>query len=804
MTKPIGYIEKYDPAKVKIVFSFQGGIGKLIGLLTYRYYQASGRQSLGQFAYQFFELDKSKIQEVTDHFYNMAKLPPPHELLDQIETRPQDFPGWQELGSLRMLRTKIGPVMKLTDGAQQYQPIGDLAWLGQVWKNSQEFYEFVKRPWTELRSYERQVNDEFSGIYENGEAGSYNTIQRPVLIIEYSSLSGGTGSILTPRTVRLRHHICKSRGIYDYEQRINFVLVDTFYRMTPQMLSNAWNTMLKIETDYLTEDKPVLDYGSVQIDQSRPLAVEVNLYGGINDQELELESVEQLADVIMLVDRLKHASGRVSEAFHEQEANYKAFPGNRFGTGNGAIEVKIETEGMEDIGRVMLGQRLVSDHLLRPAAGESQRQAELFVNQAGLAGQQRLFDVDVTGKPIKAVLPSFAGERRQDLPELRSSFDRRFYQAVDQALVAKIEQSYLDFREQLKSTLVEQINAFGLYHAREWLDELKVRYQVEQDRVSKQINRVRKQLESQLQQQSELTMMKVLRPKFSEKFLGRDANDRRQVVQLKQLQANQHLLQLEIEEISLRRKLVDAWLECMNNLDAWLADHLQQVQKTRQAERPVCSVNLFDYLEEGLEEQLIEEQIERHWQAATAGLVFDWGSGLTLYTDGVEPGAEDLKTDAGVEKLLSYARRFLDFSQLRVEDWLKTSGKTEGEWCAVFDKLAAPFITLDKAKHPTVTEIKILGVPGSANSIFSNGKNYGWTVVDNFNPHAIEALIVWKHIDWRKLTVSDLWEQAHRQLNPVEPSVPVEPAQAASDNGKRVESIGEAVAQIGEPGVNEK
>jgi len=34
--------------------------------------------------------------------------------------------------------------------------------------------------------------------------------------------------------------------------------------------------------------------------------------------------------------------------------------------------------------------------------------------------------------------------------------------------------------------------------------------------------------------------------------------------------------------------------------------------------------------------------------------------------------------------------------------------------------------------------------------------------------------------------------------------VPVEPAQAASDNGKRVESIGEAVAQIGEPGVNEK
>jgi hypothetical protein len=337
------------------------------------------------------------------------------------------------------------------------------------------------------------------------------------------------------------------------------------------------------------------------------------------------------------------------------------------------------------------------------------------------------------------------------------------------------------------------------------LDELKGRYQAGQDQVTKQIKKVRNQLGLQPQQSSDLSMMEVLRPKFSENFLARDGNERRQVVQLKQLQAHQYLLQMEIEEINRYWKLINAWLECMNNLAVKLEDYVQQVQETRQAERPVCSVNLFDYLEEGLEEQLIKEQIESHWQAATAGLVFDWGPGLTLYADGVEPGAEDLKTDAGVEKLLSYARGFFDFSQLRLEDWLQAGTKSVPEWYAVFDKLAAPFITLDKAKHPSVTEIKILGVPGGANSIFANGKNYGWTVVDNFNPHSIEALIVWKHIDWRKLTVSGDWDQAHRQLNPVESLGPGEPVQAGGSNSKQAKKdIGEVVELVGEQHGNEK
>jgi hypothetical protein len=638
-----------------------------------------------------------------------------------------------------------------------------------------------------------------------------------VLIIEHAGLSGGTGSSLILRTVRLRHHTCKSRGISNYEQRINFVLVDTFYRMTRQMLSNAWATMLKVEHDYLTENKPVLNYGAVQVDQSRPLAVEVNLYGGINAQELELANVEELAEVIMLVDRLKHASGRVSEVFHEQEANFKAFPDNRFCTGNGAIEVRLEPEGMRGAGQVKLAQQLVADYLLRPAlAGEARRQAELFVNQAGLPSQQRLFDVDLTGKPIKAVLPSFSSERRQDLPDLKSSSDRRFNQAVDQALLAKIEQTYLDFRQQLRAGLLEQINTHGLYHASAWLEELTGRYQAEQDRVAKQIKRVRKQLERQPQKKSELTMMKVLRPKFSENFLARDANERQQVVQLKQLQANQNLGQLELDQIDLDRQLIEAWLELMNNLDAKLANYFQQVQISRQKQRPVCSVNLFDYLDENLETRLIEAQIEQHWQAATTGLVFGWGPALTLYADGVGPGAEDLKTEAGVEKLLSYTRSFFDFSQLRVEDWLQASGKSEGAWYAVFDKLAAPFITLDQAKHPSETEIKIMGVPGGAKSIFANGKNYGWTVVDNSNPHTIVALIVWKHIDWRKLTLSDDWQQAHRQLNPGEstgpvgPSEPLEPlgpvvsAQTVSDNGQQGEQMVEVVAPRGESGSHEE
>jgi hypothetical protein len=738
-------------------------------------------------------LDKSQIQKIKEFFFDMARLPPPHEFLDQIEARPQDFPGWQELGSLKVLRAKVGPVMKLTDGAQQFQPIGDWAWLGQVWNNFQDFYEFIKRPLTELRSYERQVDDEFSGISDQGEAGSQNNIQRPVVIIEHASLSGGTGSVFTHRTARLRHHIFKSLGIYDYEQRLNYVLVDTLYRMTLQMRSNACHTLLKIEHDFLTEDKPILDYGSVQIDQSRPLAVEVNLYGGINDQELELASVEQLAEVIMLVDRLKHASGRVSEAFHEQEANYKAFPGNRFCTGNGAIEVKIEPEGMKDIGQVKLAQRLVSAHLLRPApVGEAKRQAELFVNQADLQSQHRRFNVDVNGKPIKAVLPTFAGERRQDLPDLKSNVDRRFNQEVDKAVGAKVEQLYLDFKGKLKSALTKQINTYGLHHSGAWLDELKGCYQTEQDRVVKQIKQVRTQLENQPRHRSELTMREVLRPKHSQNFLARDAKERQQVVQLKQLQGNQMLVQLEIDDIGRCRKLINSWVEETNNLDTKLEDHLQQAQKTRETERPVCTVNLFDYLGEDLEAQLIEDQIEGYWQAATAGLVFDWGSGLTLYADGVEPGVEDLQTDAGIEKLLSYSRRFFDFSHLRVEDWLQAGGKSAEAWYAVFDKLAAPFITLDKAKHLPVTQIKILGVPGGTSSIFANGKNYGWTVVDNFNPLAIEALIVWKHIDWRKLTVSDSWQQAYRQLHPVEP------AQALSRNGKQADEIGKVVEREGE------
>ena len=149
-------------------------------------------------------------------------------------------------------------------------------------------------------------------------------------------------------------------------------------------------------------------------------------------------------------------------------------------------------------------------------------------------------------------------------------------------------------------------------------------------------------------------------------------------------------------------------------------------------------------------------------------------------------GLQSLLSEAGIERFLKYARSFFDFSQVTVEDWLRTTDKSLEAWLADFEIFAAPLVTLDEAKHPQPKVIKIIGAQKGKDGYFGRAVSQGWSVVETADPHNIEVLITWHHLNWRWLSQAESWRRAAERLSDSPP--PSEPSQSNNPQGDHHQS----------------
>lgn len=809
------YIKNYRAAQVEVIFEGLGGTGKAYILYLLVYFKAVLGWMWNHLRFSVTDIDPTDTQALGDCFYDMgSKVPPTHDLIVELETHPENFPGVKEVGSFNKLRRAAGPGHRFIYGAQVFQPLGLLIWLVQLWKFWPEYLKHLSRPLLELRDYRRHLHNGLfgdNGAEENTQdknSHDHRAIDRPLLIVQIAGTGGGFGSSQILHHAEARHQINKEVwGAKEYEIRVNLVAPEAFNHHDDRLKANSWRMMLKIEERYLNLDLPPKDYGSIIIERVRPPWVEVALYNRMNFGEHVFRDRDEILQMVAEVDRMKHCSA-IADQWHSEFVNHVAFPPEQFCSAAGALRLTIESEGMKNEGTIWLCHGLLSDHLLRrqpEALAEklAAKDAEVFINQHGLRTQLRSFERDVQGRPIKPVYHSFVGVRRQDLPEQIAGQHHQLSTAVSQALPEVSKKQAGEFRRSVRTEIATQVNTHGLYQAVRSLGKVNHYLAEEQQRVQRQLDKVRSERaaweQAQVRNQSwGKRLWRDHRKEYTQQGHEKD----QLMLQEKKLIAYQGLLQNEMAEGETRRKQLLSWIETLKQVLGELATRAGQQKLERAAQRPVCVVNLLDYLDKEAETRLIKEQMQAHWLPATEGLQFAWnGDDLTLLaavTEDAIPDPQSLRTQAGLKKLLGYTRSFFDFSQVTVESWLRTSGTSLDGWLSDFERFAAPLVTLNEAKHPRPKIIKIIGSEKGKVGYFAQAVNQGWSVVETADPHNVLVLITWHHLNWRLLSQADSWRRAaERADQPQSSQTPTAAKQATNNSGmstdtKSSEEVGDA------------
>jgi hypothetical protein len=342
------------------------------------------------------------------------------------------------------------------------------------------------------------------------------------------------------------------------------------------------------------------------------------------------------------------------------------------------------------------------------------------------------------------------------------------------------------FATALKGAVAQQVNDHGLYQAIRFVEYVNQLITAEQHQTQQRLDKVRADLAAWEQmQRAGQTGGKHLWSNHRQTYIYQAREKERLLLQEKKLLMYQTLLPTQLAEVGASQNRLLGWLHTLHQVQTNLKRQAGQVSQDRATTRPVCVVNLLDYLDEAAEDELIAAQVQTHWPEATEKLCFAWyGDQLTLcgyMAEAPLPGPKSLVSEPGLEKFLGYARSFFDFSNITVEDWLRASGKSLDEWLADFEMFAAPLVTLDEAKHPQPKVIKIIGAEKGQAGFFAEAVRLGWAVVETVDRHNVEVLITWHHLNWRWLSQAESWRRAAERLS--DAPLPSEPLQSNKPGG---------------------
>ncbi|MCB0168629.1 MAG: hypothetical protein KDI79_30660 [Anaerolineae bacterium] len=772
-------IKPYQPEKVKVLFEGFGGTGKayVLYLLVYLEMMLAGMKYNVRFGVS--DIDTEHQDLLQEQFYNSGNIPPIHDLITEMKQRPEGFPAFEQVGDLDHLRKAAGPGNSIIHGANGYRPLGMLALLVQIWRRYPQLARFISRPLFELRAARTLIQQGFVPHTGNGhQPGTsnhgYGRLSRgPLLGIQTASIIGGFGSAQILMQAHLHHQIYQRQwGLKAYELRCNLLLPESFDHCDDQHKALAWATMLEIEAAY---DVPLstLELGSIALERATPPWVEVCLYGRMSAEEIGFNGREEILQVMAAADRMKHF-GPMGEIWHGQYANKVNSPYKVSCSAAGVLELKNEIDAMLAKGGAQLAQQLVSDYLLRrypekKAEQLAKEEAELFFQQQDFKHLDRRFERDVRGRPIKPSLPALRGTKRKELPTLLANHDHKFFEAVKPALQKVAEKELTSFSEALSRELDQQINTHGLYQGLRWLEQV-IRLVEEEDKHWQgKLRKLQTEIE-QAKAQPSARLWDDHRERYRDAYQDQSVEPR---LNEKKLNTTTSFLKETLNELVRKSQMSIGWIKGLDHVTEMIQVHQERLSVTRAQERPVCTINLLDYLKPGEEEQLITQEIEANWQRAIGGLRFASKNGRLVLLVEVEDtafeGAQSLRTEEGLKRLFNYTQSLLDFKHVTVEAWLQKYDKPLEQWLADFEIYAAPLITIDETKAHRPAEIKLIGTEKGNSGYFSGANRDGWTVVETGNPYQVDVLITWHHLNWRWLSQSDSWERCYRRKSVEQP-----------------------------------
>jgi hypothetical protein len=768
-------IKNYNSANVMVIFEGLGGSGKAFVLAFLKLYLAWLLTVEAWIKFSVLDIDPEAEDELGEFFYDEGDCPT-HRFIAELEKHPAKYPGLELLGDLGQLRKAAGASNKLGKGAQTKPQLGELGLLRQIWRHPAKFLNFLTRPIFALKSVTSiagfGTGDGPNARHGGGRPRAGKRLP-PVVLVQSGSVCGGVGAGQLLYMADLRHFVCLNKwGVTEYEHNCDLFLPEIFNHDDERLKENTWDTMLKIESRYDGRRHFPLRLGTITLDRLMPPWREVTLWNRMTDKEAIYSGRDEVVQVMTEVNRMKYF-GPIGERYQSELVNYASYPPGCFCSAAGGWRLIIEDDALKELGSFRLGKRLITDHLLRrlpEEQAEQQVRAEVddFCHRMGLYHLSRCFDRDRQGRPLRESLERFRGERRRELPGKISDFEHKYFAAAGKACEEVRSQKARELGRALVQEIQHLLNApsGGLFQAIRFLDGLALVVEEQQQRARTQLERKRAELaERQQQAQTKRRWLQWPLKTPRDDYLSKsqaifESNDR-----LMKLTSTQELLSDLANVILERRRVLQGWVKVLEHLHAELDRKETQLSGERDANRPVCVHNV---LEPDQETELIQEQLEARWEQAKDNLRFEWeGDAFTLFMVGDHPsipGPRSLWTEEGLTKYLGYTRDFFDFEHLSVEECLSRQAQTAEQWLDRLEILAAPLVSLDDARHPDPPRIQILGTQKGPEGFFKPvAGRANWSIVENNDPHNVEVLIVYQHINWRLLNQSSSWEEAYNR-----------------------------------------
>lgn len=738
-----------------------GGSGKLAVMqhrkLHQDHYEAGLVRSI------VIDTDSKFKEELGKDFYHMDRCEP-HNLIPEIQERPEDFPGYEHLGPLPKVKKAAGSTQRLSRGCQRARTLGLLALLTELWLNVTMFLAFIAKPISELKPASMRLNAERERISRQTQVEGVipqAVGDIPLEIHIVGSDGGGDASGKLILMGWLVNYVCRNRvGITNFEVYLHLIQPDVFRHDDREHL-NANHLALVQELMEFYQDGETLDplqLGPITLDRKQPPFANIYLWGRTTTLDNIYNNIDEVMQVAVECFRMQ-TEGAIGVEHRGQRVNHLNTDYPNITAAAGCARVTLEIEAMKLIGGILLALKIIDEHLLlhpspETANSQGQEQADDFSHHVSLLNQARIFVRDLTGKLI--VVPElteiFGQTAREQIVDRLKDFARKFFEKSDITLEELRRNEVKRIAIPLGKRVMELMNTPGsVLQARGFLAALKPILDQLQQMRRVQIKGTNRELadlkEVEAKRRKSWYRRLSLTPRKT--YLNHRQPELDAKLRLQKLTAQQSLTG-DIQKIAdFHWKTIEEWRAAFEHMVQQLELKLATFSQDREAQRPVCVRNVLDTEEETAE---ITKILTDNWVSAIQGFDFAWDDQdlvLRLAQDGPESAttvyAEELWEEVGMRKLLAYTTSFFsNLEALSIEAILADREyETAKEMLDNMREWAAPLVKINgNLQKPPAKELVLFASEKGATSYFAPAAaEYNWTTVESGDPHNVELLV---------------------------------------------------------------
>ena len=316
--------------------------------------------------FSVLDIDPQYAAEYGSDFYWLGDVPI-HDFIAEVEARPQDFPGYQQLGSLERLKKAAGATQRLRDGGQMEPLLSKAALLWQLCKRPDLFKQHLKRPVQDLITIS-PANGQDSG--QSGASFVHPATQQmpPVVITQVAGASGSVGSGTALMVADLHHQNFREEGLKNGQVDQAVVLPSCLDASDDRLGANTWAWLQAVMPRYESPAQPDYQLGKVAVKRSTPPWAWISLWGRITTAGWSYKDLTAVSQVMAEVWRMQYV-GPTAESYHARLVDLAGYQYPNIATAHGAHRLTLEVEDLITLAGHQAGQELIQFLLRSPSSG---------------------------------------------------------------------------------------------------------------------------------------------------------------------------------------------------------------------------------------------------------------------------------------------------------------------------------------------------------------------------------------------------------------------------------------------------